>query len=152
MSGRGMAGVADTQPPRWLKERTDNSGRKYGLPGKFSELEVEQADEFCLIETVHEPPHEQSQVGCRRGYGATMPCYIRKQQPSDPACSTTGRIVYVATPLCLPVRFAVYPGVQPSEFHATFSKLAAAPHFHTTHLLPRFIVHSTPSYKPRIFT
>src|SRR5436309_8120868 len=47
------------------------------------------------------------------------------------------------SPLCLPVRFAVYPCVQPSEFHATFSELAAAPHFHTTHL-PGSIVQSTP--------
>ena len=143
MSGRGWPGVANGQPPRWLKERTDNSGCKDCLPGKLSELPVEQADEFCLVEAVHEPPHQQSQIGGRRSYGATMPCHIRKQQPSDPACGTTGRIVDVATPLCLAVRFAVYPGVQPSEFHATFRELAAAPHFHTTHLLPGSIVHST---------
>jgi hypothetical protein len=67
--------------------------------------------------------------------------HVGQQQAADAARGAAGRIVNVAARVCLAERLAINPSVQPAEFDALRSELAAAPYFHALHLLRRLIGH-----------
>ena len=121
--------------PAGRKERADNRGRERPALRQLHELLVEQPHEFSLIQTIDEPPHERSQIGCGRGDGVSMSRYIRQQQAADAPGGAARCIVNVPAGLRLPVRLAINPRVQPPEFDTGGCELASAPDFHALHAL-----------------
>ena len=73
----------------------------------------------------------------------SVPGDVGQQQAADPACRATRGVVNVATALRLSMRFAVDPGVQPTEDNAPGRKLASAPYFHAFHMLRGRIAHGS---------
>src|SRR5689334_22668666 len=136
-----MTRVADRETPAGFEKRSDDRGGEDRVPRHGGELPVEQPHEFGLIQTVHEAPHERSQVGRRGRDGVSMTRHVRQQQAADTTCGATGSIINVAARMGLAVRLAVDPGVQSSEFDAARGELATAPDLHALHVLRRLWVH-----------
>ena len=112
------------------------------MPGKRRELFVEQADDFFLIQAIDEAAHQRPQVRCRGSDGLAVAGNVGEQQTADAARGATGNVINVAATLGLAERLAVNPHVQPTEFDAAGSKLAAAPDLHALHVLRGRIGHA----------
>src|SRR5260370_30946117 len=88
-----------------------------------------------------EPQGERPKMGWGGGSCFSIPRHIREQQAADAARGAARRIVNIAAVLRVPVRLAVDPGVQPTEFNAARRELATAPDFHALHVLCRLLAH-----------
>ena len=130
-----MTRVADGQTAAGREKCADNRRRERPALRQLHELLIQQPHEFGLIQTIDEPPHERSQIGCGRGDGVSVSRYIRQQQAADAPGGAARRIVNVPAGFRLSVRFAIDPRVQPPEFDTGGCELASTPDFHALHAL-----------------
>ena len=113
------------------------------MAGKSSELLVEKADDFFLVQAIDKAAHQRAQVGCRGGDGLAVAGYVGEKQPADAARGATGNVVDIAAALGLAERLAVDPDIETTQFDAAGGKLAAAPDLHALHVLRGRIRHGS---------
>jgi len=113
------------------------------VAGKRSELLVEKADDFFLVQAIDKAAHQRAQVGCRGGDGLAVAGYVGEKQTADAARGATGNVVDIAATLGLAERLAVDPDIETTQFDAAGGKLAAAPDLHALHVLRGRIRHGS---------
>jgi hypothetical protein len=68
---------------------------------------------------------------------------VGEKQTADAPARATRNVIHVAAALRFAERLAVNPHVKPAQFDSAGSELAAAPNFHTLHVLRRRIRHGS---------
>ena len=104
------------------------------MAGKRSELLVEKAHDFFLVQSIDKAAHQRAQVGCRGGDGLAVTGYVGEKQTADAARGATGNVIDISAALGLPERLAVDPDIETTQFDAAGGKLAAAPDLHALHV------------------
>jgi hypothetical protein len=130
-----MAGVANREPTAGREKGGDDRSREGALTGERSELLVEEADEFSLVQAIHKAAHQGAQIGCRGSHGFTVTGNIGEEQAADTTGGATRDLVDISATLSLAEWFAVDPDIETGQFDSTGGDLAASPDLHALHML-----------------
>ena len=113
-----MPGVGENQAAGGREERADDRRGKRARARQRSELPIQLAHEFGLVEVVDEAAHQRAQVGGRGGDRVAVARDVGQQEARDAARGATGGVVNVAAALRLLVGLAVDPGVEAAQLDA----------------------------------
>ena len=129
-----MARVAKRKTAGRFEEGGDDSGGETAVRREGSELLVEKANEFFLVETIDEAAHQGAEVGRGGGDGGAVAGNVGEKDAADAAGGATRHVINVAATLSFTKGLAVNPHVETAQFDAARGKLAAAPDFHALHV------------------
>src|ERR1700735_2237173 len=113
-----MSGIANGEPASGREKSGDDGGGESSVAGECGELLVEQANEFFLIEAVHEAAHQGAQIGGGGCYGLAVAGNVGEQQTADASGGATGNVINIAAALRFAEWLAVNPDVEAAQLDA----------------------------------